>query len=37
MELYEHENVMKARKTGEELIPIGHLVKEGRAYKIIMD
>lgn len=34
-ELYEHEMVMKAKKTGEELIPIGHLIKDGNRYKII--
>ena len=37
MELYEHEMVMKAKKTGEDLIPIGQLVKEGRGYKIVMN
>ena len=37
MELYEHEKVMQAKKTGEDLNPIGRLVKEGRAYKIIIN
>ena len=34
-ELYNHDNVMKNKKSGEELIPIGHVVKDGRGYKII--
>jgi hypothetical protein len=35
MELYEHENVMNFKKTGEELISIGRLVKDGRSYRIV--
>ena len=33
-EIYDHSTFMRAKKTGETMVPLGKLVKEGRGYKI---
>jgi hypothetical protein len=34
-EIYDHPTFMRAKKTGETMVPLGKLVKEGRGYKIV--
>ena len=34
-EIYDHSTFMRAKKTGETMVPLGKLVKEGRGYKIV--
>lgn len=36
-EIYDHPTFMRAKKTGETMVPLGKLVKEGRGYKIVKE
>ena len=36
-EIYDHPTYMRAKKSGETMVPLGKLVKEGRGYKIVKE